>query len=122
VIPGVIATGNIVMDVLTRPVDEITWGGTRWVESIVPSLGGNGANTSAALGKLGVPVRLLGAVGRDAFGGAALASSRMRGGYQRSTAHGLRHGDYGGAGPVRWNAGVSHQPGVSRLFLEDPLE
>jgi sugar/nucleoside kinase (ribokinase family) len=67
-IPGVLCTGNIVIDLLTRPVDEIQWGGTRWVESITQSLGGNGANTSSALGKLGVPVQLIGAVGDDAFG------------------------------------------------------
>jgi sugar/nucleoside kinase (ribokinase family) len=70
---SVLVTGNIVLDILTRPVDEITWGGTRWVDSIEQSLGGNGANTSAALAKLGVPVKLIGGVGRDAFGDAALA-------------------------------------------------
>lgn len=72
-IPGVLCTGNIVMDVLARPVDEITWGGTRWVDSVTQELGGNGAATCAAIAMLGVPSRLIGAVGHDLFGTAALA-------------------------------------------------
>ena len=40
--------------------------GTPWIDSIELNLGGNGANTSYALSRLGVPVRLLGMVGRDA--------------------------------------------------------
>ena len=70
-ISGVLCVGNIVIDLLTYPVDDIQWGGTRWVESITQSLGGNGANTSSALGKLGVPVQLIGAIGDDPFGLAA---------------------------------------------------
>ncbi|MCS7024366.1 MAG: carbohydrate kinase family protein [Bryobacteraceae bacterium] len=70
--PGVLCLGNIVMDLLVYPVDEVTWGGTRWVQSISQSLGGNGANTSCAIGKLGVRARLWGGVGQDAFGDAAL--------------------------------------------------
>lgn len=66
-IPGVLCTGNIVMDVLARPVDEITWGGTRWVDSVTQELGGNGAATCAAIAMLGVPSRLIGAVGHDLF-------------------------------------------------------
>ena len=49
-------------------MDATQWGTTIWVESIEPHLGGNGANSSFALAKLGVPVRLAGMVGRDSFG------------------------------------------------------
>jgi sugar/nucleoside kinase (ribokinase family) len=47
------------------PVDKLAWGTTTWVETITENIGGNGANTSYSLGKLGVPVRLTGVVGRD---------------------------------------------------------
>lgn len=60
--------GNMVYDVLVRPVAGIAWDTTTWVESVEPNLGGNGASTATALGILGVPVRLLAWAGRDAFG------------------------------------------------------
>ena len=62
---GVICSGNIVFDILVRPVDELQWGGTTFVDAIEWHAGGNGCNTSRALSILGVPVRLLGAVGKD---------------------------------------------------------
>ncbi|MBV8553583.1 MAG: carbohydrate kinase family protein [Acidobacteriaceae bacterium] len=67
---GVLCCGNLVYDTLLRPVDNLSWdgGGTTFVESIEYHVGGNGANTSRALGLLGVPVRLLGAVGDDEQG------------------------------------------------------
>jgi sugar/nucleoside kinase (ribokinase family) len=68
--------GNIVVDILVRPVEAFNWGTTTWVHSIEQNLGGNGANTSYTLGMLGVPVRLLGMAGRDAFGEQALSILR----------------------------------------------
>jgi sugar/nucleoside kinase (ribokinase family) len=65
---GVLCTGNLVMDILVRPVDEIPWGKTALVESIEEHSGGNGCTTSYTLGMLGTRVRLLGAVGADPFG------------------------------------------------------
>src|SRR5262249_46195935 len=47
--------------------------------SIEQNLGGNGSNTSYTLGMLGVPVRLLGMVGRDPFGELALSILRSAG-------------------------------------------
>ena len=70
---GVLCAGNIVFDILVRPVEQITWNTTAWVDSIEQHLGGNGASTSYTLGRLGVPVRLLGMLGRDCFGEALLA-------------------------------------------------
>jgi sugar/nucleoside kinase (ribokinase family) len=70
---GILCCGNIVLDTQVRPVEQFKWGTTTWVDSIEQNLGGNGANTSYTLGMLGVPVRLLGMVGRDAFGELALS-------------------------------------------------
>lgn len=59
----------MVLDILVRPVDlPEGWAGTALVESIEQSLGGNGANAAYTLGRLGVPVRLVGMAGADAFG------------------------------------------------------
>ncbi len=67
--PGVVCCGSIVHDTLVRPVDELHWNrGTSFVDCIEYHGGGNGANTSRALGILGIPVRLLGAVGPDEQG------------------------------------------------------
>lgn len=76
---GVLVCGNIVADILVRPVDRIAWGTTAWVESIEQHMGGNGATTSYALGKLGATVRLLSIAGRDAFGDAMIERLRSAG-------------------------------------------
>ena len=65
---GVFCSGNLVADLLVRPVDRMEWGTTTLVDAIEQHLGGNGSNTSYTLGRLGVPVRVLGMVGRDPFG------------------------------------------------------
>ena len=64
---------------LVHPVDQLRWGATTWVETIGQSMGGNGANTSYALARLGVPVRLLSVVGDDHFGDEMLAGLRSVG-------------------------------------------
>jgi sugar/nucleoside kinase (ribokinase family) len=63
-----LVVGNLVLDQLAWPVEKIRWDGTVWVEQLVASVGGNGANTSYALAKLGAQVALAGAVGRDREG------------------------------------------------------
>ena len=70
---SVLCAGNLVFDILVRPIDAPRYGSTIWVDTIERHLGGNGANTAYALGLLGVPTRLLGAVGRDEFGEQVLA-------------------------------------------------
>lgn len=122
-IPGILTTGNIVVDILTRPADEIQWGGTRWVDSISTSLGGNGANTSAAIGKLGVPVRLLGAVGNDAFGEMALARLAECG-VDISAIRRLAAGTATTVALVKSDGtrAFLHQPGVGRLLFADPFQ
>lgn len=74
---GIIVSGSIVHDTVARPVDEVRWDTTQWLERVETHMGGNGASTAYTIGKLGVPVRLLGAVGRDGFGDELL--SRLRG-------------------------------------------
>ena len=61
---GVICSGAVIHDTLVRPVENPQWGTTTIVDTIEPHLGGNAANTSIALATLGVPVRVVGAVGR----------------------------------------------------------
>lgn len=65
---GILCCGNLVVDVLLHPVDSLIWGATTMIQSIEQRLGGNGSNTSYALGRLGARVRTLGMVGRDAGG------------------------------------------------------
>jgi sugar/nucleoside kinase (ribokinase family) len=81
----------MVLDILVRPVDQPEgWAGTALVESIEQGLGGNGANSAYTMGKLGVPVRLVGMVGPDAFGEVVLAKLASAGvdiaGIRRSAA------------------------------------
>lgn len=64
----VLCCGNSVLDIVVRPVEFPEWGKTRWVESIEQHLGGNGANTSYALAKLGVKVALASGIGNDDAG------------------------------------------------------
>ncbi|MBI4904617.1 MAG: carbohydrate kinase family protein [Acidobacteria bacterium] len=112
---GVLVTGNIVLDILTRPVEDITWGGTRWVDSITQSLGGNGANTSSAIAMLGVPARLIGAVGNDPFGDAAIARLHECG-VDTSLVERLSSGTATTVALVRSDGARAflHRPGVSR--------
>ncbi|MBI3208532.1 MAG: carbohydrate kinase family protein, partial [Candidatus Solibacter usitatus] len=119
----VLCVGNIVMDVLTRAVDEITWGGTRWVDSIVPSLGGNGANTSATLAMLGVPVKMIGAVGEDTFGDSALARLRECG-VDLSLVQRMPQGTAASVALVRSDGtrAFLHRPGVSRELFAEPFD
>jgi sugar/nucleoside kinase (ribokinase family) len=67
-VTGVLCCGNICFDMPVWPVEKLAWGTTTWVETITESVGGNGANTSYALARLGVPVVLTGVLGSDAAG------------------------------------------------------
>ncbi len=76
---GVLCCGNICFDTLVRPVGELRWNASQWVDAIETSIGGNGANTSAAVAMFGVRARLLSAVGDDEFGERSLARLRAAG-------------------------------------------
>lgn len=76
---GVLCCGNVSADIQVRPVEQLGWGQTTWVERIELTLGGNGGSTSYTLAKLGCPVRLVTAVGRDDFGDDVLERLRAVG-------------------------------------------
>jgi sugar/nucleoside kinase (ribokinase family) len=69
----ILVAGNLVLDLLAWPVDQIRWDATVWVEQFARSVGGNGANTSFTLARLGADVSLAGALGRDAEGAELLS-------------------------------------------------
>lgn len=73
---GILCAGNVVHDVLVRPVDALVFDRTVWVDDIRASLGGNGANTSFALARLGVKARLASIIGTDEWGEKVLAILR----------------------------------------------
>jgi sugar/nucleoside kinase (ribokinase family) len=119
---GVICAGNAVVDILVRPVDRIHWGGTTWVESIELGPGGNGANTSYTLARLGVPVRLLAWVGADPFG--AMLRERLReAGADVSRLVVAREPTAATVGLVRSDGDRSflHRGGASREAFPEPI-
>lgn len=67
-VPGVVVVGSLHYDIMVaaphRPAAGETVQGNRWY----PKFGGKGGNQAVAAAKAGVPVRMLGAVGDDAFG------------------------------------------------------
>jgi sugar/nucleoside kinase (ribokinase family) len=69
---GVLCAGNLVFDVRVRPVTELCWGESTWVDAIEHSMGGNGASTAYTLARLGMAVRMLGMVGADMWGDAVM--------------------------------------------------
>ena len=70
----VLCVGQLVADVVVRPVTCFPEAGrAEMVEDIQLLSGGCAANTAAVLAKLGVPTRIVSVIGRDALGDAALA-------------------------------------------------
>jgi sugar/nucleoside kinase (ribokinase family) len=121
-VTGVVCSGNIVHDTLLRPVDQVNWGTSMWIESIEQHLGGNGANTAYAIGKLGVPVRLIGAVGHDEFGDRCLEILRS----VDVDLSGVARSDLPTAATIvlvnsSGERALLHQPGVSKQAFAEPL-
>lgn len=72
--------GNVVVDVLARPVDTLPpSGGLSLVRDIRLALGGCASNTAAALGRMGARVSLLARVGRDPLGDFAVNELKRAG-------------------------------------------
>jgi sugar/nucleoside kinase (ribokinase family) len=69
---GVLVFGDINVDVLARLGSELRPGGDNLVPELHQSCGGVGANAAIAFARWGLPVRLLGCIGRDWFGDFAL--------------------------------------------------
>lgn len=120
---GVLCCGNLVYDILVRPVDHIRFDATTWVEDISHHVGGNGANTSYALARLGVPVKLTGAVGRDAFGDSVLGWL-MNGGVDVSAVSRLPEATPTTVGLVAASGSRAflHRPGASAAALAEVPE
>lgn len=76
---GILVSGAVVYDTLVVPAADSPWGTTTFVDTIEPHPGGNGANTSLALAKIGAPVRLIATVGDDAPGHFLLEALRSAG-------------------------------------------
>jgi len=70
--------GNVLVDVLVRPVDTLPpKGGLLPVDQVEVALGGCASNTALALSRLGVKTSLWGKVGRDHFSDFALQQLRQ---------------------------------------------
>ncbi len=121
--PAVLCSGSIIFDILVRPVDNAQWGATTLVESVEYHLGGNGANTSTALARLGVPVRLIGVAGDDDQGRGALETLKSRG---VDTSHVSRCGAPTATTVVIVNSAGDrqflHRLGASEQAFPEPLE
>jgi len=75
----VVVCGNVVFDILARPVDEVRWGATSVISNVEQQLGGNAGSTSYTIAKLGVRVTLATLAGRDAAGETVLGHLRSAG-------------------------------------------
>ena len=65
----ILCIGNTCVDVMVRPVDELPeTGKLKFVDSITSGVGGCAANAALDLTRLGAPVSIGSAVGKDGFG------------------------------------------------------
>src|SRR5277367_5551471 len=77
---SVLCIGQLVADVVVRPVDALPVPGrTNLVQDLQVCSGGCAANTAAVLAKLGADVRLAALIGQDVLGDAALADLKQPG-------------------------------------------
>jgi sugar/nucleoside kinase (ribokinase family) len=118
--PSVIVAGHICLDV----IPSFKRGANSLSELLVPgklvdvgpailSTGGAVANTGLALHRLGVPVRLMGKIGRDAFGDAVCGLLRQQGDT-------LADGMLRDASVATSYTVVINPPGIDRVFLHCP--
>jgi sugar/nucleoside kinase (ribokinase family) len=120
---GVICSGAVIHDTVVRPVEEPQWGTTTIVETIEPHVGGNAANTSIALATLGVPVRLMGAVGPDEQGRFVISALRRAG--VETDALSVASAATAATVALVNRAGARqflHRPGASAAAFSAPLE
>lgn len=120
---SVLVAGNLVLDQLLWPVEKIRWDATVWVEKLVRSIGGNGANTSYTLAKLGMPVMLEGAVGEDAEAEEILRMLREVG-VQLERVRRVAEPTPATVALVKKKGSRAflHRPGASRVALTEPIE
>jgi sugar/nucleoside kinase (ribokinase family) len=78
--PRILCLGNVVVDILVRPVDRLPpKGGLSLVSDLTTALGGCASNTAAALGRMGAAISLLARVGKDPLGDFAVGELRAAG-------------------------------------------
>lgn len=70
---SVCVCGNVVFDILVRPVEQLRWAATTLVETVSQQLGGNAGSTSFTLGKLGIATFVVTLAGRDPEAAAVIA-------------------------------------------------
>jgi sugar/nucleoside kinase (ribokinase family) len=76
----VICLGNVLVDILVKPVDRLPPQGSLLpVDHIELAMGGCASNTAIALSRLGVSTSLWGKLGRDDFGNFALGQLKREG-------------------------------------------
>ncbi len=74
----VVCLGNVLVDVLVKPVNRLPPpGGLLAVDHVEMALGGCASNTALALRRLGVPTSLWGKVGQDPFSSFAMTELRQ---------------------------------------------
>ena len=76
---SVCVCGNVVFDILARPVEQLRWAATTLVETVSQQLGGNAGSTSYTLAKLGIPTFVVTLTGRDAAAEAIVARLQSAG-------------------------------------------
>ena len=76
---SVCVCGNVVFDILVRPVEQLRWAATTLVETVSQQLGGNAGSTSYTLGKLGIPTFVVTLTGRDAAADAVFSRLQSAG-------------------------------------------
>lgn len=91
--PKIACAGNIVADVVARPVSHYPERGVcAHVEQMELHVGGCASNTGLAIAKLGLPTTVIGRVGNDVFGDFVIQELQKHGvdtrGIQRSTTTG----------------------------------
>jgi len=118
-----VVSGNLVRDTVVRAVERLDFGATVWVDTMLQSLGGNGANTAFGLARLGAPVTLFSACGDDDAGQACLTELQQAG---VRVAFVPRMGGATATTIAIVNAtgerAFLHHPGVNRLALDGPVD
>jgi sugar/nucleoside kinase (ribokinase family) len=65
----IVVLGNLVVDIIGKPIDRLPERGRlAMIDTLETHVGGNGPNTSGALGRLGADVAVVGRVGTDLYG------------------------------------------------------
>ncbi len=118
--PQIVVAGHLCVDVIPEFEADVsslatllTPGRLNKVGPALISTGGAVSNTGIALHRLGVPVRLMGKVGRDLFGGAILDVVR---GYDETLTEGMIVDPTADSSYTL----VINPPGVDRIFLHCP--